>query len=172
VRCAPWKDAGTVITMGFAIGSPSSPRSVEQVFDDVSGDLGGRLESLRRARIGVPQADLVLGLGERALVLEEARRARQPLGGMADDGLSLLHRHDRGHGDLAFGLPRLVDGLALAHEFAVLEARHRDATLGGAQIDADGRAVELLRRQRIAQVVKHRCCHHRTTPRQISSPRI
>ncbi|OPZ12094.1 MAG: hypothetical protein BWZ07_01566 [Alphaproteobacteria bacterium ADurb.BinA280] len=105
-------------------------------------------------------------------MLEEAWRAREPLGGMANDGLALLHRHHRGHGDLAFGLPGLVDGLALAHEFAVLVARHRDATLGGAQIDTDGRAVERLHRQRLAQVVKHRCCHHRTTPRQISSPRI
>lgn len=68
-------------------------------------------ERHRRSRqpVGVPQSDLGLGLGlglgEGALVLEEARRARQSFGGMADDGLAVLHRDHRGHRNLTPGCP-------------------------------------------------------------------
>jgi hypothetical protein len=52
---------------------------------------------------------------------------RQPLGGMAEAGLASFYRRHRWHRDQAFGLPRRVDGLALAHQLPILKTRHRDA---------------------------------------------
>lgn len=84
---------------------------------------------------------------------------------MANDRLTIPDGHNRGHGNLALRLPRLIDRPAFAYEVIVGEVRHGDAALGGAEVNADGPSIKGLSCECLAKFIEYGGCFSRWAAR-------
>jgi hypothetical protein len=138
---------------------------VAQVRQEVRGDLGGGLEPVRGAGVGVAQPDVVLGLVEQLALGRKA--ALSPLGQRVgtEPRAGALDRHRGRHGG-AHRSVGLLEGQALAPQAAAarIVGRDGDTGLGGAEVDAQRRDRATGRAQAVQQALLEVGSVHRGSP--------